>query len=207
MPVGLSVALQTFLVFLSATMLGGIHGTAAVGLWFIIGSLGLNVLTEGSGGLEAIKGPFAGYIWSYFILSFISGIGVGTPHLFEKRFNLGIWIKIAVVTIISYILVDIAGLLAYRSYMLSDPSSLVYSSSVQMTQKEIWILIAGKTCLSSIPYTVVLCIASIPISASLRAYVAKLLYPSDEIMEEEMLEEIKRKQERIDRIFSRRKRT
>ena len=54
--------LQTFAVFLTALLLGGCDGTAAVFLYICIGAAGVPVFSGFQGGVGVLAGPTGGYI-------------------------------------------------------------------------------------------------------------------------------------------------
>ena len=54
--------LQTMAVFLSVGLLGGKRGTAAVGVYLLMGAVGLPVFSQFTGGLGALLGATGGYI-------------------------------------------------------------------------------------------------------------------------------------------------
>lgn len=69
-PVGdIAVTMQTFGVFLTLLLLGGGKGTAACGVYLLLGAVGLPVFSGFQGGIGTLLGPTGGYLWGFLILS------------------------------------------------------------------------------------------------------------------------------------------
>lgn len=62
---GIVLTMQTFGIFLTLTLLGGQWGTAAIGLYLLLGCLGLPVFTGFQSGIAALTGPTGGYLWGF----------------------------------------------------------------------------------------------------------------------------------------------
>jgi biotin transport system substrate-specific component len=84
-PLGVPVVLQNMMVVLSALVLGGIQGGAAVGLFIAAGLLGLPVFAGGKGGVSVLLSPSGGYVVGYFVGSFAAGMFIGRPKIAEKK--------------------------------------------------------------------------------------------------------------------------
>ena len=76
---GLSVpiTLQVLVVLLAGALLRPAWGAAAMGLYLLLGAAGLPVFAGGTGGLQVLAGPTAGYLWSYPLAAAL--VGVLTP--------------------------------------------------------------------------------------------------------------------------------
>lgn len=72
-PVPLSLA--TFAVYLAGAVLGPRRGTAAAGLYLLIGILGVPVFSGFSGGFQKLAGVTGGYLAGYLPCAFLTGIG------------------------------------------------------------------------------------------------------------------------------------
>lgn len=72
-PVPLSLA--TFAVMLTGAVLGKKRGTAAVGLYLLIGIIGIPVFSGFSGGFQKLAGVTGGYLVGYLPCAFFAGLG------------------------------------------------------------------------------------------------------------------------------------
>ena len=72
-PVPLSLA--TFAVMLAGTVLGKKWGTAAAGLYLLIGIIGIPVFSGFSGGFQKLAGVTGGYLVGYLPCAFLAGLG------------------------------------------------------------------------------------------------------------------------------------
>lgn len=74
-PVGpVPVTLATLGVYLAAGLLGPWRGIAAVGLYLILGGIGLPVFAGFSGGFQQLLGPTGGFLWGYLLCALMSGL-------------------------------------------------------------------------------------------------------------------------------------
>lgn len=67
------LSLATFIVMLSAVLLGAKRGTVSVILYILIGIIGLPVFSGFGSGIAKVAGPTGGYLLGYIFLSFIIG--------------------------------------------------------------------------------------------------------------------------------------
>lgn len=72
-PVPLSLA--TFAVMLAGAVLGKKRGTAAVGLYLLIGIIGVPVFSGFSGGFQKLAGVTGGFLAGYLPCAFFAGLG------------------------------------------------------------------------------------------------------------------------------------
>ena len=72
-PIPLSLA--TFAVYMAGAVLGARKGTAAVGLYLVIGLIGVPVFSGFSGGFQKLAGVTGGYLIGYLPCAFLTGIG------------------------------------------------------------------------------------------------------------------------------------
>ena len=67
------ITLQTITVLLSGAMLGPYYGALSMILYVVVGALGLPVFAGFTSGIGVLTGPTGGYLFSYFIASFVIG--------------------------------------------------------------------------------------------------------------------------------------
>ena len=61
------IVLQNAFAIMAGLLLGPLQGAGAVGIFLILGALGLPVFSGGRGGIAVLTGPTAGVITSYSI--------------------------------------------------------------------------------------------------------------------------------------------
>ena len=66
-PFTIPFTLQTFGVFITLRLLGGRRGTAAIGLYILLGTAGVPVFSGFSGGFGVLAGPTGGYIAGFLL--------------------------------------------------------------------------------------------------------------------------------------------
>jgi len=64
---------QTLAIGLAATILGSKKGTLAVGLYLVLGAVGMPVFAGMSGGAAILAGPTGGYLVSYLPVAYLTG--------------------------------------------------------------------------------------------------------------------------------------
>ena len=65
-PVGdIAVTLQTFGVALALLLLGGKWGTVSIGIYLLLGMVGLPVFSGFRGGIGALAGVTGGFLWGF----------------------------------------------------------------------------------------------------------------------------------------------
>jgi biotin transport system substrate-specific component len=73
-PIGpVPIVLSTFFVILSGLLLGSRWGPASMGLYLLVGAIGMPVFAGGKGGLAHFIGPTGGYLFGYVLASWITG--------------------------------------------------------------------------------------------------------------------------------------
>ena len=191
MPSGVPITVQNMFSILSGVLLGGIQGAGAVGIFIVLGAVGLPVYSGAVGGINILVGPTGGYIWGYFLGALISGIIVGTPHVEEKKFKISTWIRIAIATVIGYLIVYIPGVPWFRHIVLSNPENSLHNILSGLSVKDQFTKVLGWTVLPYLPGDIIKIIITIPLAAILRPVAARYLYPNDKKEEEELIEKIK----------------
>lgn len=71
---GVPITLQTLGVALAGLCLGAWRGAAAVGLYLLVGLAGLPVFSGGRAGLAVLVGPTGGYLLSFVLAAFLTGL-------------------------------------------------------------------------------------------------------------------------------------
>ena len=75
-PVGpVPLSLATFAVYLAGAVTGKKYGTTAVGLYLLIGIIGVPVFSGFSGGFQKLAGVTGGYLAGYLPCVFLAGLG------------------------------------------------------------------------------------------------------------------------------------
>lgn len=74
------VVLQNLFALLSGLVLGPLMGTAAVGVYLLVGAVGLPVFAGAKGGVAHFFGPTGGYLLGYALCALVAGTIVGRPR-------------------------------------------------------------------------------------------------------------------------------
>lgn len=73
-PIGpVPIVLSTLFVILSGLLLGSRWGLASMGLYLLVGAIGIPVFAGGKGGLAHFLGPTGGYLFGYILASWTTG--------------------------------------------------------------------------------------------------------------------------------------
>lgn len=84
-PLGaIPLTLQTAAVYITALALGPVRGIAAIGLYILLGTVGLPVFAGGTAGVGVLLGPTAGFLWGFLFVPLISGTLIGKMN--QNRF-------------------------------------------------------------------------------------------------------------------------
>lgn len=84
-PLGvIPLTLQTAAVYITALALGPVRGIAAIGLYILLGAVGLPVFAGGTAGVGVLIGPTAGFLWGFLFVPLISGTLIGKMN--QNRF-------------------------------------------------------------------------------------------------------------------------
>ncbi len=74
LPSGIPVTLQTFAVALTSCVLGWKMGAASVGIYILLGILGVPVFAGFNSGAAVVVGLTGGYIWGFLIMALFCGL-------------------------------------------------------------------------------------------------------------------------------------
>ena len=117
-PIGLvPVTVQNMFALMSGVILGSIHGAAAVGIFLLLGALGIPVFSGVKGGIAIISGPTGGFLIGYFVGALAAGLIAGSPKLEEKKLTAKVVGKIILATLVAFILNYVAGIPWFMSVM------------------------------------------------------------------------------------------
>ncbi len=75
MPTGMPLTLQTFAVALCGAVLGWRLSLASTAVWVMLGAVGVPVFANFSGGFRVLVGYTGGFIWGFFFMAALCGIG------------------------------------------------------------------------------------------------------------------------------------
>jgi biotin transport system substrate-specific component len=74
-PIGpVPIVLSTLLVLLSGLLLGSRWGIVSMGVYLIVGAIGIPVFAGGKGGFAHFLGPTGGYLLGYLLAAWITGL-------------------------------------------------------------------------------------------------------------------------------------
>lgn len=76
LPSGVPVTLQTLAVALGGFVLGPRLGALAVGLYILLGGVGLPVFAQFSGGFDKLVGMTGGFLWGFLPFAALCGLAV-----------------------------------------------------------------------------------------------------------------------------------
>lgn len=80
-PVGpIPVSLATLGVYLAAGLLGPWRGVTAVGLYLLLGSIGVPVFAGFTGGFQQLAGVTGGFLWGYLLCALVVGLLTRVCH-------------------------------------------------------------------------------------------------------------------------------
>ena len=184
LPGGVPITIQNMLAALSGLILGGIQGAGSVGLFILLGAIGVPVYSGGKSGLAHLVGPTGGFLWGYFLGALAAGIIVGTPHASEKKFNKMMWLRITIATIVAFALNYAPGIPWFMHIMAAKGSPKTFQEALPLTL------------FPFIPGEIIKIIISIPLAAIVRPMAARYLYPDDSREAKELLEELRQRTEK-----------
>ncbi|AOH45140.1 biotin transporter BioY [Propionibacterium sp. NM47_B9-13] len=114
-------ALQMIAVMLTPMVLGSVRGGCAVGLYILVGALGLPVFSSGASGIGVLVGPTGGFLWGWLIGAFVAGV-VATSVLRRRprKSMLPVWLfLVALVDLGCTYLGGILGLMGFAKLSLN----------------------------------------------------------------------------------------
>ena len=114
-------ALQMIAVMLTPMGLGSVRGGCAIGLYILVGVLGLPVFSGGASGVGVLVGPTGGFLWGWLLGAFVAG-AVATVVLRRRprKSMLPVWLfLVALVDLVCVYLGGILGLMAFAKLSLN----------------------------------------------------------------------------------------
>lgn len=94
------ITLAVFFAILAGLVAGPVWGSAAAGLYLFLGSIGLPVFANGSGGLGHFAGPTGGFLAGYLGAAFVAGLVADRRKWTFFRAALGALAGVAILYII-----------------------------------------------------------------------------------------------------------
>ncbi len=76
MPLGVPITMQTFAITLAAIVLGSKRGAISTLIYVLLGTIGVPVFANFTGGAQYLVGPTGGFLISFPIMALIIGLGV-----------------------------------------------------------------------------------------------------------------------------------
>ena len=73
LPIGVPITLQTFIITLLAITLGPKRAVISTSLYVLLGSLGLPIFSNFTGGWQMLVGPTGGFILSFPLMAYMIG--------------------------------------------------------------------------------------------------------------------------------------
>ena len=176
--------IQNMLAILAALILGGVQGAGATGLFLIAGIAGLPVFAGAKAGWETFTGPTGGYLWGYFLASAVTGLIAGSPQESEKKFSAAMWLRLSLASLAGFAIIYIPGILWYQHIVQPQSSTELFQSTLN----------------PFISWDIIKWLSTIPLAALVRPVTAKYLYPNDEEELAELIAEMQKKKETLEKI-------
>ncbi len=107
------VVLQNLFALLAGLVLGPALGTAAVGIYLLIGAIGLPVFAGAKGGIAHFFGPTGGYLIGYALCALVAGLIAGKPRS-DKRTTLPI---LALASVLGLVALYVPGVLRLKAVL------------------------------------------------------------------------------------------
>jgi len=104
LPVGpVPIVLATLFILLAGMLLGPGQGAAAVGVYLLLGAVGLPVFSGGKGGFAVLTGPTGGYLAGYLLAAWAAGIIVRPNKGSEGKLLLRLILAALAATVLIYL--------------------------------------------------------------------------------------------------------
>ncbi|MBR0447910.1 MAG: biotin transporter BioY [Clostridia bacterium] len=95
------ITLATLGVYLAAGLLDPLRSSTAVGLYLMLGGIGIPVFAGFSGGVQHLTGPTGGFLWGFLLCAAVSGLlcRYGHPRLTPLWLTVGTLLLYAMGTV------------------------------------------------------------------------------------------------------------
>lgn len=103
------IVLQNMLVVLTALILGAGRGSLSVGLFLLLGLIGLPVFSGGGGGLARFLGPTGGFLYGYLVAAIVSGSIARFPQG-DKKTSL---VRLYIASFLGFIFLYVPGVIHF----------------------------------------------------------------------------------------------
>lgn len=103
MPLGVPMTMQTFAITFAAIVLGAKNSAIASLLYVLLGTIGVPVFANFTGGYDKVIGPTGGFLISFPIMALLIGLGMDLHMKSRKMSIVAMVIGIVVGTIVNYI--------------------------------------------------------------------------------------------------------
>ena len=103
MPLGVPMTMQTFAITFAAIVLGAKNSAIASLLYVLLGTIGVPVFANFTGGYDKVIGPTGGFLISFPIMALLIGLGMDLHMKSSKMSIVAMVIGIVVGTIVNYI--------------------------------------------------------------------------------------------------------
>lgn len=134
LPSGVPVTLQTFAIALTGYLLGWKGGTISTLVYVLLGTIGVPVFANFTGGVSCLFGKTGGFIFGFIFMAFLCGLGMN----FKKRLRviilitfsclgLGICHLIGIIqfSVLTHISLGKSALLVSVPYIIKDIISVI----------------------------------------------------------------------------------
>lgn len=136
MPAGVPMTMQTFAITLAGVILGSRAGAISILVYVFLGIIGVPVLANFTGGVQCLVGPTGGFLISFPLMAYVSGLAVEQ----NKK-----W-KFVVLLVLAAILNYVAGVVFFCFVMKSTVGAAMMACVVPFIPTAIVKLIIGGMC-------------------------------------------------------------
>ena len=136
MPAGVPMTMQTFAITMAGVILGSKGGGISILVYVILGAIGVPVLANFSGGVQALVGPTGGFLISFPLMAYVSGLAVEQ----NKK-----W-KFVVLLVIAAVLNYAVGVVFFCIVMKASVATAMMACVVPFIPTAIIKLIVGGMC-------------------------------------------------------------